>query len=105
MDSSKIGEKIWYDLITVMSFIIITMMILLDFDPWVRSKTYHHLYHVVFEGDRQNIYALALALLQFFCFLFVVKAVSPNSPQMEYQIILAIHEQVAEVEVDNNTAG
>ena len=100
MDSSKIGEKIWYDLITVMSF-----MILLDFDPWVRSKTYHHLYHVVFEGDRQNIYALALALLQFFCFLFVVKAVSPNSPQMEYQIILATHEQVAEVGVDNNTAG
>ena len=102
MDSSKIGEKIWYDLITVMSFII---FILLDFYPWVRSKTYHHLYHVVFEGDRQNIYALALALLQFFCFLFVVKAVSPNSPQMEYQIILAIHEQVAEVGVDNNTAG
>ena len=105
MDSSKIGEKIWYDLITVMFFIIIIMIIWPDFDPWVRSKTYHHLYHVVFEGDRQNIYALALALLQFFCFLFVVKAVSPNSPQMEYQIILAIHEQVAEVGVDNNTAG
>lgn len=83
----------------------IYMIILLDIDPGVRSKTYHHLDHVVFEGDRQNIYALALALLQFFCFLFVVKAVSPNSPQMEYQIILAIHEQVAEVEVDNNTAG
>ena len=100
MDSSKIVEKICYDLIIRMSFIIF-----LDFDPWVRSKTYHHQYHEVFEGDRQNIYALALALLQFFCSLFVVRAVSPNSPQMEYQIILAIHEQVAEVEVDNNTAG
>ena len=104
MDSSKIGEKICYHLITGMSFIIF-ILVLLDLDPWVRSKTYHHLYHEVFEGDRQNIYEVALALLQFFCFLFVVIAVSPNSPQMEYQIILAIHEQVAEVEVDNNTAG
>ena len=84
---------------------VIIMIILLEFDSSVHSKTYNHLDHVVFEGDRQNIYALALALLQFFCFPFVVKAVSPNSPQMAYQIILAIHEQVAEVEVDNNTAG